>query len=42
MEKNPVFAERLEWMKKRGKATDIVAMHVALLIEDEKDIVPQF
>lgn len=39
MEKNPVFTERLEWMKKRGKATDIVGMHISLLTADEKEIV---
>lgn len=44
MDKNPVFSERLDWLKKRSnnKASDIVSMHTALLTADEKDIVPPF
>ena len=42
MDKNPVFCERLDWLKKRSKTNDIVAMHTALLTADEKDIVPDF
>ena len=42
MDKNPVFSERLDWLKKRSKTNDIVSMHTALLTADEKDIVPAF